>query len=98
MPISRPSPSSPSALRAMTADTAPTVLIIEDDTWVREITRDLLVEEGFVVASASEGQTGLELAKRLRPDVILLDLVMPRGSGVEFLGRLRNDPHLCQIP
>jgi CheY-like chemotaxis protein len=84
--------------QAMTSDTTPAVLIVEDDPWVREITHDLLVDAGFVVASAPDGLAGFELAQRLSPDVIILDLVMPRVSGVEFLRRLRDDPRLCDIP
>jgi CheY-like chemotaxis protein len=74
------------------------VLIVEDDHWMRQLTRDLLIDEGFEVLSAPEGQAGLDLAQRARPTVILLDLSMPRLTGVEFLQRIRQSPTMRDIP
>jgi DNA-binding response OmpR family regulator len=74
------------------------VLIVEDDPWIRDISTELLEDEGFAIASAADGQAGLEMAERLRPTVILLDLGLPRMSGGEFLTRLRESASLRETP
>jgi DNA-binding response OmpR family regulator len=61
------------------------VLIIEDDELLREIYSTKFELEGFAVDTASDGQEGLLIASSLAPDVILLDMIMPRMSGLEFL-------------
>jgi DNA-binding response OmpR family regulator len=61
------------------------VLIIEDDELLREIYSTKFELEGFAVDTASDGQEGLLIASSLDPDVILLDMIMPRMSGLEFL-------------
>jgi len=74
------------------------VLIVEDDPWIQDITRELLEEEGFEIASATDGESGLKTAERLRPHLILLDISLPRMGGEELLERLRAAPLLRQIP
>lgn len=76
----------------------PLVLIVEDDPWIRRISGELLEDEGVLIASADDGETGLALAQRLQPTVILLDLGLPRMSGSEFLTRLRGNPGLRETP
>jgi len=63
------------------------VLVVDDSAFVRKVVREMLVRSGAfdVVGLARDGEEALELAERLRPDVITLDLVMPRMNGVEFL-------------
>jgi DNA-binding response OmpR family regulator len=61
------------------------VLIIEDDELLREIYATKLEMEGFTVHTASDGMEGLEKAKAIGPDIILLDMIMPRMTGLEFL-------------
>ncbi len=78
--------------------TKPLVLIIEDDPWVRSISSELLEDEGFAVASAGDGQDGLNAAERLRPAAILLDLGLPNTSGGEVLRRLRARAPLRGTP
>jgi len=74
------------------------VLIVEDDPWIQGIAAELLKDEGFSIVSAADGAAGLELAARLRPAVILLDIALPRLSGSEFLGRLRRHASLRHTP
>jgi len=76
----------------------PLILIVEDDVWIRFIAGALLEEEGFAIARAADGQAGLEMAERLHPAVILLDLGLPRVSGREFLRRLRSHTGLDRTP
>jgi len=63
------------------------VLVVDDSAFVRKVVKEMLVRGGAfdVVGLARDGEEALELAERLHPDVITLDLVMPRMNGVEFL-------------
>ncbi len=65
------------------------VLIIEDDELLREIYATKLDLEGFAVTTARDGMEGLELATANEPNVILLDMIMPRMTGLEFLRAYR---------
>lgn len=67
------------------------ILIVEDETPLRNVLRDKLVREGFTVLEAKNGEEGLEAALRDHPDLILLDIVMPRMDGMTMLKKLRND-------
>jgi two-component system phosphate regulon response regulator PhoB len=74
------------------------VLVVEDDADTREVLAYALTSEGFVVLSAPDGERGLELARAWRPDVVLLDVLMPRLSGVEMAAAMHRDPALRTIP
>ncbi len=67
------------------------VLIIEDETDIREAMVEAVLEAGFEVKSATNGQEGLELALQFKPDLILLDIRMPIMNGLEMLNKLRTD-------
>ena len=67
----------------------PHVLLIEDDARIREIVERGLGSRGFVVTSAEDGPAGLELARKLEVDVVLLDLMLPGLSGLEVLQEIR---------
>ncbi len=73
-------------------------LVIEDDLANREMLRRLLEKAGLRVFEAGDGAEGLDVARKERPGVILLDLMMPVMDGFEFLACLRRDPELNQIP
>jgi two-component system, OmpR family, response regulator AdeR len=66
------------------------VIIVEDDLPIAQMYNLKLLEHGYHVAIASDGKTGLELAESLRPDLILLDLMMPIMKGDEMLEKLRQ--------
>jgi two-component system cell cycle response regulator DivK len=75
----------------------PRILIVEDV----ELNRDLLVqllEDDYEVLTATDGASGLEVAARLRPDLILMDLSLPVIDGWEASRRLKADPALRHIP
>ena len=74
------------------------VLVVEDDLDVREALVDALTIEGHVVATASDGLEALQVARQRPPDLILLDLMMPRMSGWEFRAAQRVDPVLSSVP
>ncbi len=76
------------------------VLVVDDDPAQRDLLGRFLEREGFTVRVAADGHAGLELARTLRPHVILLDVMMPQMDGWAVLGRLKADPdpELAAIP
>jgi DNA-binding response OmpR family regulator len=74
------------------------VLIIEDEKDLRFFIARALKEEGFEVIEAIDGEEGIEKAKKEKPDLILLDLLLPGISGYEVLIRIKKDPELEIIP
>jgi DNA-binding response OmpR family regulator len=74
-----------------------TVLIIEDEKDVRRILEYALKLDGFNVYSADNGQAGLKIAMEKKPDVILLDWVMPEMNGLKVLSKLRHDERTKDI-
>jgi len=74
------------------------VLVVDDDPNVQDLMRRLLTKEGFRVVTASTGDEGLKLAGKLHPDVITLDVMMPRKDGWAVLSDLKADPELADIP
>ena len=76
----------------------PFVLIVDDSLTVRKITSRLLIREGFEVGTARDGVDALQLLADQRPDIILLDIEMPRMDGFEFAKTVKGDPRLKSIP
>jgi DNA-binding response OmpR family regulator len=74
------------------------VLTIEDQPDIRRLIRMTLEFKGFEVIEAGDGQTGLDLARQARPDLILLDVMMPGMDGLTVGKTLSQDPELCHIP
>lgn len=75
-----------------------TVLIIEDDSVLLWALVKTLTKEGFVVHKATDGEAGLELAIREHPDLILLDIIMPKMDGITVLKKLRADRWGKKVP
>lgn len=73
------------------------VLVVEDERQFREILEKKLTSEGFSVVLAEDGQQALDFLDREPVDLILLDLLMPKMDGVEFLYNLKNTSH-ASIP
>ncbi|MEM7309350.1 MAG: response regulator transcription factor [Planctomycetota bacterium] len=76
----------------------PTVLVVEDDPDIVELLVYNLQREGFIVHSAADGERGLGLALRRRPEVVLLDLMLPGMDGLEVCRRLRSERDGQDIP
>ena len=74
------------------------VLIVEDTPIVREPLEKLLRYEGFDTVATSNGVEALEAMKTCTPDVILLDVAMPKMNGVEFLHQLRGEERWRDVP
>ena len=68
-----------------------TILVVDDEEGIVQLARLYLDREGFRVHTARDGQEGLEAVRRLKPDLIVLDLMMPRMDGWEVCRRLRKD-------
>ena len=74
------------------------VLIIEDDEFLRGLINKKLTAEGFNMISAIDGEEGIKKAKEEKPDLILLDLVLPNVDGFEVLSKIKEDPVSSSIP
>jgi len=68
-----------------------TILVVEDDMGIRTILKDALVEQGYEVKTADDGIKGLELARELKPDLLILDLMLPSMDGYEICRRIRKE-------
>jgi CheY-like chemotaxis protein len=75
-----------------------TVLLIDDSRFARTANQRALTRAGFQVVATEDGQGAIELARKNRPDVILLDLMLPKVTGVEVLRRLKTDSQTRSIP
>ncbi|GAB4426205.1 MAG: hypothetical protein Fur0044_24230 [Anaerolineae bacterium] len=74
------------------------VLLVEDDPLTREMMRRILEKEGWQVVEAGNGRVALEKVAECRPEVILLDLMMPEMDGFQFLAQLRQEFQGLNIP
>ena len=77
---------------------ADTVLVVDDEEYVRELLKTFLTEMGYQVIVASHGEEALDLAKKERPQVIILDVKMPGIDGIETCRRLKSDEGTGVIP
>lgn len=82
----------------MSADQPKCILVVDDEAPVRKYLKMVLEDEGFRVITASDGQQALECVREELPDLISLDLVMPKRSGMKFYGDLQTRPEWKQIP
>ncbi|MEW9921817.1 response regulator [Marimonas sp. MJW-29] len=77
---------------------SPRVLVVDDDHASRELMRVMLAKEGYDVVTAVNGKEGLDLARRLMPSAITLDVVMPELDGWDFLKEIKSDNETAAIP
>jgi two-component system alkaline phosphatase synthesis response regulator PhoP len=76
----------------------PKILIIEDEKVLAEMYKEKFEKEGFKVHLAFTSNEGLNLAKKEKPDLILLDILLPGEDGISFLKWLKNEPEISSIP
>ncbi|MCX5789980.1 MAG: response regulator transcription factor [Elusimicrobia bacterium] len=75
-----------------------TLLIIDDDKDIVDVVRMFFEENGWQVVAAHAGEAGVELAKSVVPDAIILDYSLPDGDGPDFCRRMKADPRLERVP
>ncbi len=75
-----------------------TILIIEDDKFLRELICRKLINEHFKTEEAIDGEEGLKKLQEIKPDLILLDLILPGLDGFEVLSRIKDNPSTSSIP
>jgi len=74
------------------------ILVIDDEKDLIELVRYNLENDGFDVIAATDGQSGLDVVKKHRPDLVVLDLMMPGLDGLQVCQQLRADPRSARIP
>ncbi len=74
------------------------ILIVDDEPNLMVLLESRLKIQGYEVIMASDGQAGLETAKRCKPDLIILDLMLPKMDGYKVCGLLKNDTRYAKIP
>ena len=75
-----------------------TILIVDDDLDCRTLVRTVLVNNGYVVEQASDGTEALERLKTFKPDLVVLDIMMPGLSGYDVVVRMKQHPETQNIP
>ena len=79
-------------------DSKKKVLIVEDDPHIREVYLTKLAQEGFGAEEAFDGEDALNKLKHSKPDVVMLDLMLPGKDGFWLLSQMQSDPTLIDIP
>ena len=74
------------------------ILIIEDDKFLRELISQKVAKEGYQVTEAVDGEDGAKKVKEEKPDLVLLDLILPGIDGFEVLSSIKEDPTIAQVP
>ena len=74
------------------------ILFVEDESTLQKTFGEILKQEGYEMISALDGEIGLRLAKTKKPDLILLDLILPKVHGFEVLKKLKEDNETKDIP
>lgn len=74
------------------------ILIVEDEKMLGEMYRDKFIQAGFEVLWAGSAEEGIEAVPKMMPDLILLDMLLPRANGIGFMGWLKKDKDFSSIP
>ena len=75
-----------------------TILIVEDDKFLRELIAQKLTKEGYPLSEAIDGEEGIKKIKEEKPSLVLLDLILPGIDGFEVLSQMKEDPSVSSIP
>ena len=74
------------------------ILIVEDEKILGEMYQDRFVQEGFEVTLAHSAEEGIKIVPEIKPDLILLDILLPRANGIGFMGWLRKEKEFSSLP
>lgn len=75
-----------------------TILLVEDEELLANILKQRLEKEGFNVVLARDGEEALGILKDAKPDLLLLDIILPKVSGFELMSKLQEDPRYAKVP
>ncbi|RMD66998.1 MAG: response regulator, partial [Cyanobacteria bacterium J149] len=75
-----------------------TVLLVEDSIPTRKMIAEILTKQGFNVEVATDGIQALEVLPNLRPDLVILDIIMPKMNGYEVCRKIKSDPQTKDLP
>ncbi len=82
----------------MESSYTPRILVVDDDPIVQQFVSSILVENGYEVFTASDGREALDMIRELKPDLVILDLIMPYRDGYEVLRLLQEKDETREIP
>ena len=88
----------PARTRRMSTVPAAQVLVVDDDPVIQKLLQVNFEMEGYRVITASDGVEGLDRARSERPDIVILDVMMPKMNGLEVASALKGDPATSSIP
>ena len=74
------------------------ILIVEDDKFLRELIAQKLIKEGYDIAEAVDGEKGIKAVEDEKPDLVLLDLILPGIDGFDVLAKMKEDPKMAEVP
>ncbi len=74
------------------------ILLVEDNEFNRKIVRDLLTRQPYSLLEAHDGEAGVEAARREKPDLIIMDVQLPKLSGLDATRQIRAEPETAKIP
>jgi len=74
------------------------IVLADDDKFIRVAYKDGLTRAGHIIDVAEDGEEAIEVVKKVKPDLVLLDLIMPKLNGFEVLEKLKSDPEVKDIP
>ena len=74
------------------------IVIVEDDKFLRELITQKILKEGYQVVGAVNGEEGVAKTKEVKPDLVLLDLILPGIDGFEVLRQIKEDPETYKVP
>jgi len=75
-----------------------TILVVDDELDIRTYLRTLLTKQGYDVVMAADGEEGLTVAREHHPDLVFLDIMMPKKTGIMLYRRLKKDPEIGGVP
>lgn len=79
-------------------DSSKKILLVEDDVLILRMLSERLREKGYEVFVAEDGEEGLERVRSIKPDLILLDLILPKLDGISLLRKIKEDESISAIP
>lgn len=74
------------------------ILVVEDDRSLQSVIVEMLSQEGYETISAFDGEEGLAKLSQEKPDLVLLDIILPKKDGFEFLSQMKNNPETKEVP